>query len=796
MVDGVNFNPFTGKVLTTEEIQQLDLNKDGIVSNDELQQGMSWLAGGQDADGDVQIGEDSAVVKAAKNSGMTNSAEGETELRSNIAILQDEYIEHYFRANTGLSSEERSNVISLVSTATNSFVSLYLTEHPQGPYNMTDIASKYEVNLDETITNNKNARAQVTASVDGYLNNIDSNYSSLLDIVAKALGTDEGAHGADNYIKGTEWNQIKNKAVQYLMGSLMSDSVDVDLLKNINPNYAKNSNYIEAKKAIDELKNCSDPAKMQELLTTAQQKLAAFLEQAGSAKVADAIQDTEKAKQENAITADLNKQIDSWVENKITKDMSAEEKEVIQKFAEHAIGTFLDKLEKEGRLDSSNMKTLIAEFNMYIEGQYLKYTQIQDKMDVALSETESTYNKMVELSDSAKASGNVSNEEKAQIIDVASQLVVKQLLNDCDEIQLLAALNPNYKASADFVQLQSIVKQIKTSVDVDEIKKLGDDATALVKKILEQYSGNKLAEAVDMTKPVEISDDTHDKAIAASTIGSAYQANQSRTTGYGKQTQEALNQIKAQAEADIMAYAESLKAQLKAQLGAGYNEADIDKYIQDAKNDTIALFTQNVTRRNQHGNYTVSASEQAFVFARRSGTKKGRYVYNVQSLINTFKTKFNETAKAKHGAKLDPAQATYDKENVIADSVGDEYNRDTVVKNNDKTALRETAKAKLRAVAAAMQASLIAEGSKIPVSDIVNILDESVMETINAYDFDASDAKAKYDSKHSINNLVAYISQRNSFSTKDLIDDFMNRVDAKLDKLKGKKAEKSESEQK
>lgn len=786
MVNGIQFNPFTGQVLTAEEIQQLDTNKDGLVSEAELEAGKAWLAVSQDSDGDVQIGEDSTVVKAAKNSGMTNSAENESELRSNMAILQDEFTEQYFKTNTGLSSEERSSIISLISTATNFFISLYLTEHPQGPYNMSEIAPKYETNMEETITNNKNARAQVSASVDGYINNIDSNYSSMLDLVNSAL---EG----DNYIKGTEWNQIKNKAVQYLMGSLMSDSPDFDLLECINPKYTKNTNYQEALKAINELKNCSDPAKMQELLTTAQQKLTAFLESMGATKVADAIQDAEKAKQENAITQELNKALDSWVETKVTKDMSTEEKDLVQKFAENAVGKFLAKLAEEDRLNSDDMKTLIAEFNMYIEGQFLQFTQMQTKMDSALSETESTYNNLVKVSDAANANGNVSSEEKAQIVDVASQLVVKQMLNDCTEIELLAALNPNYKSSADFVELQGVITELKSCVDVDKIKELGEKATELVKKILDKYTGNQLAEAVDATKPVEISDTTKDKAIAGSTIGSDYQANVSRCTGRGKQSEGQLQEIQDMAKKDIEAYAESLKAQLKSQLGTAYNEAEIDKYIQDAMNDTIALFTQNVYRtdwKNDGHKFNVNSDNQAFVFKKHG--KKGRYVYNVQALINTFTEKFNETAKAKHGAKLDPSQATYDKENVIADSLGNEYNRNTRVKNNDKSALRETAKAKLRAVASAIQASLVAEGSKLSVSDIVNVLDESVMETINAYDFDGTEALAKAKEK---GGLVAYLcaySKINSFSTKELVDDFMNRVDTKLEKLKGKKTEETE----
>lgn len=799
MVDGIQFNPFTGQVLTPEEIQQLDLNRDGKVTQDELDQGMAWLSGGNDTDGVVQIGEQSPLTQAALKSGMSPSANNETEFKAGIAILQDEFIEHFFKENTGLTSDERANIISLVSTATSTFVSTYLTEHPQGPYNMTDVASKYEINVKTSVDNNRKATGAVKASIDGYINNVDSNYDAMISYANSAL-VDE-----NDIVKGTEWNQVKNKAVQYLMGSLMSGNIDVDLLTNINPNYAKNSNYQEALKAINELKNCSDPAQMQQLLTTAQQKLAAFLDGVGAQKVTEAIQDTEKAKQEATITTALDKEIDKWVESKITKDMSSEEKEIIQKFAQNAIGKFLDKLAKEDRLDSNNMKALIAEFNVYIEGQYTEYTKIQSDIDIKASNTQEIYDKLVELSDAAKDSGNVSNEEKYGvhnnpedpnhpnkdgIIDVASDLILQQMMNGCEEIELLAALNPSYKSNPDFVKLQSIITLIKTSVDVDDIKKLGTEALELAKNILDKYSGNQLADAVDMTKPVKVDSKLQDKVVANSEIGADYQADVSRCTSRGKQNGDRLKEIQEMAKKDIMAYAESLKAQLKIQLGAGYDEAEIDKYIQDAMNDTIALFTENIERRNQHGDYTTSSDKQAFVFAKRSGTSKGRYVYNVQSLINTFTEKFNETAKQKHGAKLDPSQATYDKENVIANSVGNDYYRDEKIDYSNTTENRakakNDAKSMLLLVSEQIKASLVAEGSNIADSDIQGILDESMLEIINDID------------KFMKFSVAIGIVVKFEVSKKEIIDAFMLKVDEKLDayKNKNKKPEEPESEEK
>ena len=56
MVDGVNFNPFTGKALTAEEIQKLDTNNDGVVSSTELAENLNSISLNEtDDEGDVQI---------------------------------------------------------------------------------------------------------------------------------------------------------------------------------------------------------------------------------------------------------------------------------------------------------------------------------------------------------------------------------------------------------------------------------------------------------------------------------------------------------------------------------------------------------------------------------------------------------------------------------------------------------------------------------------------------------------------------------------------------------------------
>ena len=110
MVDGVNFNPFTGKVFTTDEISKLDTDKNGTVSSSELQEGMSWLSGQEeDIDGDVQIGNDSSSAGNVTN--QENSNTQNIDINAYLTQIQDEYIEKYIQQNPELSAAEKSALV-------------------------------------------------------------------------------------------------------------------------------------------------------------------------------------------------------------------------------------------------------------------------------------------------------------------------------------------------------------------------------------------------------------------------------------------------------------------------------------------------------------------------------------------------------------------------------------------------------------------------------------------------------------------------------------------------------------
>lgn len=784
MVDGVNFNPFTNKAWTDEEIQKLDANGDGKISSSEVSSNFAWLSERAiDDEGAVEISDneilevkkDDPLYMASKNSGMTDSANDAAELKNNIAILADEYIEQYMTNHPNLSDSERSSVQTLVSSYQSVFLSQYITENPQGPYDMLAVTSAFKAYMDSIVADNANALESINETMQGYQDNIDNNYNDMVNLADSAI--------SNKNVSNSEYAQIKNKAVQYIIGMMLSGNIDESLLQNINSNYQNSTYWKVAKGAIEKLKTETDPVKIQEYLAMAQTNIAKMLDAMGKDKVVDAIQDTEQARIEEEVTGKLQTVTDTWIENKITADMSDEEKNTIKAFVENSIGKFLAKLTEDGSMGQLNDAQLQSSFKSFIDSEYSKLLSAQETVTRAAGDIETTNNSLISVSDAAKENGNVSDAEKKAIVDVASELVYKQLIAELDTIPLLSALDSNYKSSSEYMELESVITKMKSSVDPDEILKLQEEAKVLIKKLLENYTGDQLASAVDFTKPIELDEATQDDIIYNSSISSDYQANKCRTSGYGKQGKGAsLEDIQAQARADMEAVAESLKAQLQKSLGAAYNDELVQQLINDAMNDTIALFTENVSRRKggSGGNYRTGSDEQAFVFLRKSGwTGRGRYTYNVQALVNTFLEKFNEASKKQKVQQNDPAEITYDRENVISETLGNDYYRNKQVQNHDTSALYETAKAKMKAVAAAIKTSLLAAGCQVSSTEIDEILNDSMQETMDSYNFHM------YNGNSILANMLRAING-DSFNTKDLIDDFMNRVDDKLEKAKNK----------
>ncbi len=739
MVDGINFNPFAQGAFTDEEISKLDLDKDGKISQDEYNKGLSWLSGGNEQDTDVVLDETmnmseeaAEIYKQATNDGIKSTAQNSSELSQYMDTIIDSIIENYMKNNPDLSASDKSTMIAYIQSNSQSFLKKLLENNSSGPYDMASITNSLTDSVNDAIDTRAQKTSNVNSQIENYKNQV-SNFSTMASS-AIAAGTD--------YTTGAEFNKMKSDAIKYLMGELLNGNTGSDFAKSVIGDDLNNSNYSKAVQAILSIENESDPDKIAQAIETATKALNQCLEQAGKDNLVQGFTDTQQEMAEATLSTALTELGDSYIEAAIAQNpnMSQEDIDELSALVKSCAGTYLAELaEKYPDLTQVNTSSLVNNYGTYIDGKIAKLVQTRANIITKSSQTTSAYDDFVSVTNSANADKYISEAEKSQMVKYGAQFVLNQMLNGSSEIALLKAINPNYASNSDYKKVLSLINSMKSEVDPDKLQELLDEATAAIEQMLDSCSASQLLKGAEGVQPLELSEQEQMNVILDSTISSDYQAGATRTSNhYTKQTEEALQEVQEHAKEDLQAIAESLKVQLKSQLGTAYDEATMEKYIQDAINDTLSQFTQNVTRRDggDGGVYTANSDEFSFVFLERK-RGKGRYAYNVQALTNAFFSNFNAVNKEKNAAKLDPSLATYDKENVIAETVGNDYDRNETVtiegKNDDKEVyarLIEQAKVQLRTIAASVKSSLLAEGVPLSSSEIDEILEDAINDTI------------------------------------------------------------------
>ena len=716
MVEKINLNPFTNQSLTAEQIAELDSNNDGIVSDLEITLKWDWLKE-QSSDAESELNCNSTILNV--------TVENKEGFLEQAAIMFDLYTENYFANNLSITEADRERIMSLMTTNYNEFITSYLTENTTGPYNMAEISTLFGQKMNEKLQANTNAINSVNSQINNYTKKLNENKSTMMSMAYTA--------SRNNYITEAEWNKVKSNMVSYIIGMLMTDNIDEDFLKQLNSKYTKDSDYKEAIKLIKELKNSNDPIKMQELLSQIQEKITSFVTNVGKEKAIDCVNEYACSEGEKAIEEILNTYIDKYLEEMLTEQMTENEKAMAKEFVENCKEKYLSQIVENGTFDTISQDQLISGFTDYITTQSVKNIEIKTDLYTQSTEIDKAYETLIKTNDQAKENGFIAEDERKNIALAAKIFIQNQLLSGMQNIELLEKLGE----SSAVTKMRTLVTQIWKEQDPDKLAELQKQLDELISSTLDKHTGDELVASIEHLKPVEIVGLTKDKAAHNSTIATEYAAGASRSTSRGKQNESRLKEIQEMARADLNAYAEALKAELKAELGSAYDEAEIQKYINDAIEDTISLFTRNVVRKNQHGDYTTGIDRKGFVFAKRSCTSKGRYVYNVTALINTFVDFFNSESKSKNEAKIDNSRATYDRENVISASLGNDYDRNKSKKiyghksdENTYAKIIEQARADLKLVAEQIKTSLLAEGVPIDMSKVDQWLDDLIMETI------------------------------------------------------------------
>lgn len=731
------------------------------------------------------------------------TAEEKAQLENDLAEYIDQYMEV---ASEGLSIEEAAAFDDYIKGITGDFVESYLSER-SGTIDMMDATAAFEeyimVEAENWKANNEVAGAQLESLMSADPTEL---YNALLDETEYSLQ-------GNNRIGTQETETLKDMASDYIISTMLNGAVDTSLLSGISKNYATNSNYQKAKIAIDKMKNAGDSQTQLEYLNEAKEYLNAFMETGTNQNNLkntlisgiDNRENQQLTEEKAQLKEDILPMVDVYMEEYIqaNPDLSEEEINQVYEYLTNSLDEFIES-EYDGEEKAGRLKTRLQ---VFLDGKIEQQKEVAAMMEDLKADPTGKFEELQALADEVLSDKFVSGLEKEDLVAKTSDFLINQMLNDADASDLLKNISSRYSTNEDYQNAKALVDQLKAATDPDEIQELYDKATEAMDAFLNNYEGSDIAKAIQSTGPVEIGDEQKNRVIQNSTIGTDYSANVSRSLGGRIATKDKMSrmeEVQAMARADLEAVAASLKEDLKEQLGSNYDEAKVSQWIIDATNDTIAMFTENNYEHDCSGDYNVPSDSQAFVWNYRGSIKKhknekGRWSYNVQALTNTFMEKFNEASKLSSTTATDPTQKSYDKENVIANSVGNDYYINKNYTTPDATELINNAKSVLTEVSSALRTNLSQQG--ISVADIDTIIDDAMAETV--------DEVMDSDTELGINNgsllkifgagipsnplakTVLY-----EYNTSDLVDTFLSKVEDKAELVKQIEVEEDENAKK
>ncbi len=786
MVDGVNFNPFTGKALSAEEIQQLDANKDGIVSYEELQDNMSWLASqAPDDEGEVQIDDgvenntgtetpeepkepapelDSrglGIYNAALNNGAERTADDAAELETFLTKVESQYIEKIIE-EAGV-EDDASNVITYLRNQKAEFLNEYLQDNPEGPYDMEAVSAAYIQAMDEAFTTRQEG-------VDAFNEEIETKKEAAGNF--EVLYSD--ANNVGNYMDPDEYQALKDKAVDYIIGQLLTGEIDEEFLTALNPKYKNNINYINAYNAIKTMQAQTDPAKMQEYLEKAEEAIAKLIgpqNTDGSSYLTTAINtkhdNAEKAEQLEALQ-NLADQMAEKYSTQIDTRSDAGQKDLDDYTTRlnNAINEFLENYEGTGDIEE--------EFKKFFDEITAQYEIIE--YDINSTTTRASdgdslgYNNLVSQVESAGA--YITDEEEQNIIDAATDLFMNTMVSG-DDTSIVEEIYPNFESNPDYLEAKALFDGLATSAtpkeDYEKIREL-------LNNMLKDYGVDNIVNGVksNEAKNVNLSPDDIAQGIWGYGTNDTYGGDNIIVPSFNIDENGTLTWTNSKDKGDIEKILQQLedriKAELKAQLGDMYDEAAIEQYFDDAVLET--LIDLGTGKSQVYGGSGFASS----LFSKINGD--GNSV-TVEAFVDGIISNFNEIATK--GLKGETGNdGTLDRTQVLKDSgavddyasgenKGSQYWKSSKAKDSAKN----LAKSKLEMLRSALisQAQAIL-GDKYVASDVTTMIDQAINETVNSYEY--------WDTKGGARDKYA-------FNAKEMYDNFFDNFEEKLNKYKKEK---------
>ena len=777
MVDGVNFNPFTGKALTAEEIQKLDANRDGVVSSEEFTANISWISQGQDVEGEVQIDEGTqnpsepeqtepapeldtrgqGIYNAALNNGAQSTANNQQELQEYLTKVESQYIEKKLGEADITDSTESSQIITYLRNQKTEFLNEYLQKNPQGPYDMEAVSAAYIQKMDAAFVQRQEG--------------VDAFNDSLADKKASAGNFDalyETANSAGSYMDPDEFQNLKDKAIDYILGKMMNGEVDVEFFYAIDNKYSSNGYYVQAQNAIKSMQSASDPEKMQEYLAKAEEaigKLIGGQNVDGSSKLTDAINSTHdkavKAEYTEVLTELIDKMAEAYsnetetrrtgIFGQRTKTVLANSEDDVANYAarmKNVMNEFLDQYKGDGENIEAEFKKYLNEVNAQLEdiqGDIANNAQTRGSSDT----TSDAYDSLHYQVDNVGT--YVSDAEKEGIIEAATDLFITSM-SEGTETSALASIYPNYTTDPDYLEAKSLLDGIETSAtpqeDYEKIKELlsGMLENRGVDNII---NGVKTEESKNVNlQPGSLTDGlwgygTNDTYGGDNLVFVNYKIDESGQVVWTH------NNDKGDVDKVMNQLLDRIKATLQEQLGALYNEADIEQYFNDA------IIEQLLNYGNLNNTVTVES-----------------LVNGVLNEFNTIATKGLKGGASNDGT-LDRTQVLKDS-GAVADYTSGEQRGATKWRSGDaKSSVKSKAREKLELLRSSLMAQAQAIlGDKYVESDITAMIDQSITSTVDSYGY--------WDTKSGPR-------ERYAFNANQMYDNFFNTFEEKLQAYKASK---------
>ena len=777
MVDGVNFNPFTGKALTAEEIQKLDANRDGVVSSEEFTANISWISQGQDVEGEVQIDEGTqnpsepeqtepapeldtrgqGIYNAALNNGAQSTANNQQELQEYLTKVESQYIEKKLGEADITDSTESSQIITYLRNQKTEFLNEYLQKNPQGPYDMEAVSAAYIQKMDAAFVQRQEG--------------VDAFNDSLADKKASAGNFDalyETANSAGSYMDPDEFQNLKDKAIDYILGKMMNGEVDVEFFYAIDNKYSSNGYYIQAQNAIKSMQSASDPEKMQEYLAKAEEaigKLIGGQNVDGSSKLTDAINSTHdkavKAEYTEVLTELIDKMAEAYsnetetrrtgIFGNHTRTVLANSEDDVANYAarmKNVMNEFLEQYKGDGENLEAEFKKYLNEVNAQLEdiqGDIANNAQTRGSSDT----TSDAYDSLHSQVDNVGT--YVSDAEKEGIIEAATDLFITSM-SEGTETSALASIYPNYTTDPDYLEAKSLLDGIETSAtpqeDYEKIKELlsGMLENRGVDNII---NGVKTEESKNVNlQPGSLTDGlwgygTNDTYGGDNLVYVNYKIDESGQVVWTH------NNDKGDVDKVMNQLLDRIKATLQEQLGALYNEADIEQYFNDA------IIEQLLNYGNLNNTVTVES-----------------LVNGVLNEFNTIATKGLKGGASNDGT-LDRTQVLKDS-GAVADYTSGEQRGATKWRSGDaKSSVKSKAREKLERLRSSLMAQAQAIlGDKYVESDITAMIDQSITSTVDSYGY--------WDTKSGPR-------ERYAFNANQMYDNFFNTFEEKLQAYKASK---------